>query len=345
MKILKIDERLNFIEVVPQTLDDLWHLSKVLEKGDLVSGSTDRKIKGKEDGDTARRIRMYMTIDVEEVEFHKTSGKLRISGKMIEAKPEEFFEANAYHSLDADLNAKIKIQKKQIKKWHIDRLEKARKANLRQKLLAVILDDEVADFFVIKEFGFELKATIHGEREGKAMKSTGSKEKYFSEIVKKVKDVNADKVIFAGPGFTKNDLQKYIDDKRSDVQAHFDSLNSVGATGINELLKSGIVDRVVSEFEIAKEMKMVEKVFEELAKDSGLATYGEKEVEKAVNAGAVEKLLITENLLMEKRDSVERIMENAEKLKGTVHIISNEHEAGDKLKSLGGVAALLRYKL
>ncbi|MBU0662152.1 hypothetical protein KJ891_01715 [Candidatus Micrarchaeota archaeon] len=38
-------------------------------------------------------------------------------------------------------------------------------------------------------------------------------------------------------------------------------------------------------------------------------------------------------------------METAERNRGTVHIISSRHNAGKQLEGLGGVAALLRYRV
>ena len=38
-------------------------------------------------------------------------------------------------------------------------------------------------------------------------------------------------------------------------------------------------------------------------------------------------------------------MRNVDKSKGDIMIISSEHEAGKKLNGLGGIAAILRYKL
>ncbi len=38
-------------------------------------------------------------------------------------------------------------------------------------------------------------------------------------------------------------------------------------------------------------------------------------------------------------------MRTIDSMKGQVHIISSEHEGGKKLDGLGGLGALLRYKL
>ncbi len=61
----------------------------------------------------------------------------------------------------------------------------------------------------------------------------------------------------------------------------------------------------------------------------------------ASNAGAIEKLLVVDELVREL--DVEKIMELAENMGGKVLIVSTEHDGGKQLNSLGGIAALLRY--
>jgi len=38
-------------------------------------------------------------------------------------------------------------------------------------------------------------------------------------------------------------------------------------------------------------------------------------------------------------------MKNTESMKGTVNIIGSDHDGGKKLDGLGGMGAILRYKL
>jgi peptide chain release factor subunit 1 len=74
-----------------------------------------------------------------------------------------------------------------------------------------------------------------------------------------------------------------------------------------------------------------------------------KQVEMALNMGAVHMLLISEGL--EKMKSIEegtvvRLAELAENSKADVAIISTESEDGVSLqKAFGGVAAILRYPI
>ena len=71
MRILKIDGKENLLQVVPEIEDDLWHLERIIEKHDIVSGSADRKIKPKEAGEKPIRIKLSVSLDVESVEFHR----------------------------------------------------------------------------------------------------------------------------------------------------------------------------------------------------------------------------------------------------------------------------------
>lgn len=44
MKIINQDTKEGILEVVPETLDDLWHLSHIIEVGDNASSKTTRRI-------------------------------------------------------------------------------------------------------------------------------------------------------------------------------------------------------------------------------------------------------------------------------------------------------------
>jgi protein pelota len=70
-------------------------------------------------------------------------------------------------------------------------------------------------------------------------------------------------------------------------------------------------------------------------------------VKEAASYGAVDLLLVADALLREADDEYRRemegIMRDVEKTRGKVMIVSDEHEAGQELMSLGGMAALLRF--
>jgi len=59
----------------------------------------------------------------------------------------------------------------------------------------------------------------------------------------------------------------------------------------------------------------------------------------------VQALIVADERLFEERGKIEGLMLKAEQMRGEVHLVNAEHEAGKKLQSIGGIAALLRYPL
>ena len=112
--------------------------------------------------------------------------------------------------------------------------------------------------------------------------------------------------------------------------------------GINELMKKGLGSDLLRNSRMGIEMEAVEKLMEQIAKD-GLATYGTEEVRNAALAGAVETLLIVDSKLRD--GDYDDMIRSTESQKGSVIVVSEQHDAGKELNSLGGFAAILRYKL
>ena len=97
------------------------------------------------------------------------------------------------------------------------------------------------------------------------------------------------------------------------------------------------------------ETQLIEKLIEHLAKDNGLAAYGDDEVKKAVQFGAVETLLMTDKKLREgtaeQRRKMDLLIRDVEKMRAEFHIVSTDHPAGNQLQNLSGIAAILRFKM
>src|SRR5207244_1714449 len=82
------------------------------------------------------------------------------------------------------------------------------------------------------------------------------------------------------------------------------------------------------------ETRLVERLLEAIATNRPCA-YGPAEVAEAVEAGAVETLLVSDAVV---RDvGIEDLMRSAESARGTVVLVSRHHEAGQKLEALGGI--------
>lgn len=148
-------------------------------------------------------------------------------------------------------------------------------------------------------------------------------------------------VIIGGPGPAKHE---FIDgdyltgDIKKKIIAVKD-LSYTGEFGLEELVDKS--QDVLAKEGIAEEKKLVGKFLELLATSPGMVAYGEAEVRKALEMGAVDVLLLSEALDEAKVDELEAI---AKKYSTSVKIISTETREGVQLKDLGLVGALLRYE-
>lgn len=121
-----------------------------------------------------------------------------------------------------------------------------------------------------------------------------------------------------------------------------------------EVLKSPAVKARLSDTKYARETAIMDTFFENLRKETNKATYGPKEVESAVDQGAVGRgggVLLISNRLFRAQNVAERqrwvsLVDRVREVEGgEVRILSSDHESGQRLEGLGGVAALLTFPI
>ncbi|MDR2544800.1 MAG: peptide chain release factor aRF-1 [Methanobrevibacter sp.] len=191
-------------------------------------------------------------------------------------------------------------------------------------------------------------------------------------------------IILGGPGHTKEEFLKgdYLNYKLKDMVISTIDTSYTGEFGIKEIIDKST--DLLNEMDVIKEKQLVKRFLKELIHENGLAAYGEKEIRKYLEMGAVDILLISEGLehdrqyfkcincgkqtqvyvkpkssdeqmictdcgeqmkLSEARKLVDHYLEMANEYDTDVEIISTETEEGNQLlKAFGGLAAILRYR-
>ncbi len=352
MRIVHQDNKKATIELLPETLDDLWHLSHLIEPGDFISARTTRRIQDT----TGERLRsdrgikktFFIGIRVENIKFHRYTGKLIATG-VIEKGPEDLVPLGSHHTLDIKLQNPVRIQKEIWSRWHLRRIKDSVKASKIPKALVVVIEDDNADIGILRQYGVEYYGPIIGGVSGKRIVQKNRQqiiEKFYNQLTETIHSFEGiEGIVIAGPGFGKNNFYKYLEQNHPDISkiAILESTGAGGRAGIREVLQKGLLEDMAIEGRIAQEMRVMTDFLQEIGKSSNLVTYGKKEVKKAAQAGAVKQLLVIDHLVRE--EDVEKLMNETENLGGKVMVISSEHDGGKQLQALGGIAALLRYDL
>lgn len=351
MKIIYKNLRKGEIRVSVENLDDLWYLSQIISKGDLIRGKTVRKIK-LERGDQRKNAVIKKTvvlfIEVEKLEFSKYSDLIRIAGKIAEEK--EDIPKGSYHTIELKINSDVLIKKEKWLNYQLKRIEEASKEP-KSKVLIVVFDREEASFALLKKYGYELLSEIEGivsKKQDKEEKESQLYKQIIKEIKNYIKKYGIESVVIASPAFWKEYLLKEMDGNLKRITT-LATCSDTGKKGIEEVLKRDEIKSVLRHERTIKEVSLIEELLKEIAKEK-LAAYGLKEVAKAAEYKAIKILLVTADLINKMRqedkfEELEKIMKNTEAANGEIHIISTEHEAGKKLEGLGGIAAILRYQI
>jgi len=136
---------------------------------------------------------------------------------------------------------------------------------------------------------------------------------------------------FAEGGFLTGDIKKKI--------LTIKDLSYTEEFGLRELVEK--CQDVLADDEISKEKQIMHRFFDTLAKKVTMVSYGEAEVKKAIELGAVDVLLLSESLDDAK---IEEFEELAKQFSTQVKIISTETTEGVQLREIGKIAAILRYE-
>jgi protein pelota len=326
------DLKHNIVKITPQTKNDLFILKDVITPESFVTAKSPRSVKIKRGNQMirakTRRKEVVMKVQVEKIELRE---KLRLTGKIVEA-PESV--DRGYHTIEVEPGKFLKIEK-EWKSWELDRIRSAQIKS--EPVLVCILDDEEADFYFLKE-RYRHLMHIRSEVSGKSFetkKADLKRKEYYKKILDKLKkdEKRVKKILIAGPGFTKEDIQKLIKEREKDLleKLMVNSTYQTGNLGLQELLRKGLLEKIGKMSRIEEETKAVERLLSEFGKK---AVYGEN-VKEAIESG-LELLLVSDKKIRDFED----LLDIADEMKIKIMVVSSEHPAGERLMGLGGIAGL-----
>lgn len=355
MKLLSFDEKHGIAKLIPSIPEDLWELYNIVEEGDLLIAKTRRVVKfGSENATSKSKVLVELGIRVEKLWFDIVSGALNVTGR-VEICPDYLEGTRAhYHTIAVKVDTPLTIVKGRWTNLQKRRLMASNQLRGHAILIVAVDYDGATVAKVTTNSILETRELSHGSQSKRdRVAKEGDIRELFEEISETVKMFSSsgnEKVVLVGPGFAKEKLVEYLKENSPSLfrrVVYVGGATSGTPSAIDEALRDGKVRNKIKGLRLLEEVESVEEFFKYLGQGSKLVCYGNEEVGRALSMGAVRKLLIHEQLpaLLGPTGmaEVERLLELADEKRCEVLLIGSRHEGGRKLRSIGGLAAFLRF--
>lgn len=339
MKLLRFNEAANTLKVEPESFEDLYLLARIISVGDKVEARSTRRFKSSE-SDVGEQKDVTIRLEVEKVEVDKSADRLRLTGRITGGRPEEFIKIKSYHTLNIAPRDVLEIGKPRWNGYLIKRLRQAVLDSKRPRLGVIVLDDEKATISYIRGYGIDIVGEIYSHLSKKMKEKDFEKQRiqYFDEVIKAINGMGVDLVIVAGPGFTREDIRKYIEAsgikmaKRLVYAASSDAERS----GIREVMQSETATKLIVGEHVKKEFGYL-NIFLAGLRLSG-SVHGVDRIKATLEEHKVGVILVNDSVLSV--DEVRELLDLADREGVRIEIFNSEDDAGRQLKAFSNIAAI-----
>ena len=226
----------------------------------------------------------------------------------------------------------------------------------------VIMDGHGCTFATMQGSTYNILQTIsvdlpkkHGRGGQSAVRFARIRVEKRQAYVKKVTEIctslfitncksNVDGMVLAGQADFKNELKEVLDARLTVIKVV--DTNYGGKNGLKQAIE--LCEDVFKDVKYAKERKLIGEFLYEINMDTGKYCYGFKGTMDALEAGAVEKLIVYENYEKEyeEDDFVDWIAENYRDFGCDLYFVSDASGEGTQfVEGFGGIGGVLRYRM
>ncbi|MBI5803291.1 peptide chain release factor 1 [Candidatus Pacearchaeota archaeon] len=149
-------------------------------------------------------------------------------------------------------------------------------------------------------------------------------------------------ILVGGPIPTKDEFLEgeYLVTKLREKVIGVKDIGDADESGLKELVKKS--EDILSNQEMTQERKLLEDFFEKLGENPDMVVYKENEIRKALEYGAVKKLIISKEV---NKTIFNELKKLAFSTSAEVHLVSDETPEGEQFLNLSGMGALLRFRI
>lgn len=351
MIVERVDAAKRRIELIPESGLDLINVFRLVKPGDIVHSRTSRELKkerasGKIDSE---RVQVILGIEVESKVADPLMKRIRLSGKIVyESRDLDLIGKHHTITIYPGIPVKIESQKDFERIRSFAESYRERKSGI---VICISLDDED---LAVAEFSNKGMNVVYSKSLPKANKSIqrGEQEleRLFDEVIDVIKSLPEAGILIIGPRiFSERFLAHLRKRERDLLKRIMGSLSTSigGEAGIREALKSSEIPEHLRSLKPFRDTLEAENFIRIMSSDPERVAIGLDEVYGVWSLGAVEKILIAESYLWNnlENERLEKILEQAEKGKLELHVLVDGLEASEKIAALGGIVALLRYRI
>ncbi|MEM1944290.1 MAG: hypothetical protein QW756_04985 [Nitrososphaerota archaeon] len=351
MKVSKISPLKRLVTVTPETTLDLLNLFMVVEEGDTVYAEVGRELKRERvDGSyDSERVRVKVGVEIERKSLNPLMRRLDLLG-LIRYESRQLGLLGKYHTVHVGCGTELTVESR--KGYHrLESMAAYYRRKMEKRVVVVLLDDEGISILRLGPHGVEplYKKRISSVGKHDLAERVRSINTLYSGAATTLDELGEDMdILVFGPTVYLDDLMRYLRERRKGLLSKIRKAGYVSdssTAGLSEILRAGLLHEYGDSLKIVTDTEAVEELLSRLAEKPDTVAVGLRESLAALEMGAAQRLLVSEDFLWERitEPDVSKILRRAEEMKMGVQVIASNSEPSDKLNSLGGVATILRY--
>jgi protein pelota len=339
--------------LIPEDADDLFTLRRVVERDDLIISDTTRLLKQIKEfsrPDKGQRVKIRVSLKVEQCELDAAVDRLRISGVITETD-NEFVSKGTHHSLSIHPGDMMTIDKG--RKWQDMELRTLKRSGTGTNFVLVAIDTQEAAVAKISGTHVKVIPNIYSGQSGKRYqtKNNPNIETYFADIAKTVSSIvdEKDRVIIFGPGETRRRFFNYLynmQDISKEKVMLVDGVDVAGEDGIFVFLRSQSMKQVMSSSKLATVSLMLDQIMLMVNRGEKKFAMGMLEVSQAAALKAIDNVVFSDSVFKTvSEEQVVALLNSVETYGASTFAVDSSTDIGLRVSSLGGIVALLRFAI
>lgn len=328
-----------FLKLLPNNLNDIYELSKLIKEGDRISSFTTRKV-SLDGGKTQKKISLRLEIKIESLDADLVTGIIYAKGKT--SCENEHVRIGSYHTLDIVLGENFVLNKS---KWTSQDMNILKNCTKKEpELCFIIIYDK------------ECVVSVMSRNDTKIIYKVESKPKNFKDIAKVIIKLKGDvsNFIIASTSEIRNELQKVIVGEDASLGKNISVFklpseykNVANNKIISNILADPNFSATIKNVKFIDDMRDLQRVFAQIDTNKDCVCVGLKEISEAIEYGAVETLFATDKfckpITINERIAVDGFIKKIKDLRARVCEIPLSSDVGERLDSYGGIICTLKF--